>query len=47
METPTKLQNLQQDGIIISKKVSSRMTSTIFQVVFLIPFLETSISQQW
>ena len=34
METPTKLQNLQQGGIIISKRFSSRMTSTIFQEVF-------------
>ena len=33
METPTKLQNLQQDGIIIAR-ASSRMTSIIFQKVF-------------
>ena len=34
METPTKLQNVQQDGIIMSKRVPSRMTSTIFQKIF-------------
>ena len=43
METPTKLVNLQQDGI----RVSSRMTSIIIQNVFMIPFLETSINQRW
>ena len=42
METPTKLLRLQQNDITLA-----RVSSKMFSKSFLIPFLETSISQWW